>query len=67
MSTDEILHEILQRVTRVETKLDTHLEASRPIRQMVADHERSLQRVRGAMWLFSMAWAALLAWLGFKR
>ena len=51
-------------LVRIETNLTNHVAASGPIREQVAGHERSIQRLRGAGWLLGVLWALLLGLIG---
>ena len=55
---DSILEKVIdirERVTRVETILE-------PLPRKVEAHEHTLQRVKGGMWIISVAWIAVVAW-----
>ena len=51
---------------RIETNLTNHIEGSGPYRDKVDAHDRSIQRLKGAGWVLSFLWGALLTALGIK-
>ena len=47
------------------TKLDEHIKGATPLRDMVARHDQSIQRLKGAGWVLSFLWTSLLTYFGY--